>query len=395
MKQYKNFVYLGLTVLFVTTFPMCLGYLPFGAFRPRALLLLASFILAGSVWNNSISKKFIAFAAYVAMSWFIFNRFTIEGFGANFMEYAIPVLLFIAVIRINDYEVYKKVAYFAVFTTLLTMAVSIVACSIYPDAIRGMVGAVASGDFAKALVYQRTGVCSYGFAAMMMVVAPICVGLAKQQKNRRTSYLLLGIAALSYYFLYIAGTTTPLLISLLMTALTVIVKKMTFKHIIFASVVITVIVPFALSVLSSLSIFAGTNFESRLADVSAVASGGVTADDSDLDTRNELIGYSLSAFGQSPVFGSFNTTTGGHNYYIDFLAHYGIFGTILYVIFFVSLFKMTVLHLTERYKSIYMICVVSLIMIGVLKWCSGIEYWLYTFFYIPCMLIYLSKKEAN
>lgn len=387
-------MYIGLVVLFLTTFPLCLGYLPFGMFRPRVLLLLCTFVLASHIWGSDIFRKFMLFAIYALIARFVGGVFTIDGYGANFMEYALPILMFLTAISINDLRIYRVIVVFAVSTTLATMLLSINASMIYPDAIRGLVGATAIGDSAMAILYQRAGVCSYGFAAMMMVVAPICMNLSKNYKGRKR-YILYAITALGLYFLYVAGTTTPFLISLLMTAFAFLVKDLSFKRILITSAFIAIVVPVVLQFMSQMAIFEGTNFEDRIADVSSVSAGREADENGDLATRNELITKSISAIFESPLFGSFTSTKGGHNYFLDLFALYGIFGMILYIAFFIKLVKKTISMISARYQSVYIICVASLLLLGILKWCSGIDYWLYTFFYIPCFLIYLSRKEAE
>lgn len=102
-------IYIGLAVLFMTTFPLCLGYLPFGAFRPRVILLLCTFLMASHVWSSSVFKKFLLFAIYVLIAMFAGGVFSIDGYGARFMEYALPILMFLTAISINEFRVYKTI----------------------------------------------------------------------------------------------------------------------------------------------------------------------------------------------------------------------------------------------------------------------------------------------
>lgn len=392
----KNYIilYLGLIVLFLTTFPLCQGWIPLGDFRPRFLFLMAVLVLDPKLLFNKPMLLLFAYFAYTGLLHFANDSFNLSGHVANVMEFAIPAVLGLSVMKHNDEKEIKILSVFAIVLTIANMIISINACRIYPDAIRGLVGATALGDIQMAQKYSRLGVCGYGFAAMMMLTPTLAYNIMKCCTRKWQRFLCLMVIFLSFVFLYYAGVTTPLLISLILLLYSVFFKEVSLKQLIVLGCVGSMVIPVLLTLLSDIPIFEGTNFESRIDTLNSAANGGNIEDDGDLAIRLSLIIKTLTAIFKNPLFGSLNADIGGHNYLLDIVAKYGMLGFILFFSFFKSMYKMISTFLPASQKYVFSLCVMGVIILGILKNCSGIEYWLYMLLYIPVILSYYHSQYS-
>lgn len=394
MSKYKKYIISGLILLFMSTFPLFLGWIPIGAFRPRFLMVILTVLFLPNIFRERPVIYLLLFSLYSLFMQIFWEMFNFSAYFSDFMDFALLVFMAMAIFQADSFKLYKNVALFAVIVTIFIIINNIYISTIYPNAIRGLVGASAFNDTYMSTFYQHLGVCYYGFAAMAMTIPAVSVGLAKKSKNKKFQLVCFTFAALSFVFLYFAGVTTPLLISLIILFFAIFLKKISFLRVGIIGIVVFLIIPIILDVLSNLSIIEGTNFETRIKDVNTYASTGAVEDDSDISSRFDLMAKSLHAFINNPLFGNLVADRGGHNYLFDMLAKYGIIGFYL----FVSFIKSTIIYMKSKIpyeqQGTYLSCVIGLLVLSCLKNCSGTEYWLYIFLYIPCVLIVFSKKDT-
>lgn len=385
MSKYKKYIICGLILLFMSTFPLFLGWIPIGAFRPRFLMVILTVVFLPSIFRERPTLYLLIFSLYSLLMQIFWGVFNFSTFFSDFMDFALPVFMAMAIFQADSFKLYKIVASFAIIVTTFIIINNIYISTIYPDAIRGLVGASAFNDKDTATLYQHLGVCFYGFAAMAMTFPAVAVGLAMKSENKKFQFICFIFAALSFVFLYFAGVTTPLLISLIILFIAIFLKKISFTRVCIIGIVVFLIIPITLEVLSNLSIIEGTNFETRINDISTYASTRTMEDDSDISSRFDLISKSLYIFMKYPLFGNLVAEIGGHNYLFDMLAKYGMIGFCL----FISFIKSTMFYMKSKIpyeqQGTYLSCIIGFLALLCLKNCSGTEYWLYIFLYIPCV----------
>lgn len=394
MSKYKKYIISGLILLFMSTFPLFLGWIPIGAFRPRFLLMILTILYLPNIFRKRPIAYLLLFSAYTLFMQILWGEFNVSTYLSDFMDYALPTFMAMAVFHADSFKLFKIVAVYAVIVTTFIIINNIYTSTIYPNAIRGMVGATAFNDTGMAELYQRWGVCIYGFAAMAMTFPTVAVCLAKSTSRKKIQFLCYTFAALSFVFLYIAGVTTPLLISLIILFFAIFLKEISFLRVGVIGIVVLLIFPAVLEVLSNLSILEGTNFETRINDVSTYTSTGRVEDDSDISSRFDLMAKSLHVFINNPLFGNLVAERGGHNYLLDMLAKYGLIGFTLFAVFIKNTISCMMSKIPFVQRGAYIFCILSLLILSCLKNLTGTEYWLYTFLYIPCVLIAFPKQDS-
>lgn len=389
MKYYKKFIYLGLAVLCLTTIAIVQGQLPLGDFRPRFLLLILSMPMVHSLWHDNVMKPFCAFSIIVLFSQMFHGAFGFDSYVASFMEYAIPLLLGLSVLELNDESIFRAVSIYFLCYVVVSLLISINGCLLLPGSIRMMAAGIEYAGTSIVATYKALGICSFAFATMSMVFPIISIGVYKSCQSSKIKLASVIVAVMSFTLLYLAENTTPMLVAIFMSVFAVLSNKFSVRNILLASIVLVCFVPFIVSFLHSLNVFAGTNFESRIEDVFMVINGDSIENTDDLNGRNIKTQDTIQAFLQNPIFGSLDTKIGGHNYWIDMLAKYGILGIIFYITFFYRMCKKCLSCLSEEMKTTYFLCLISVSIMAFAKNCKGIEYWLFLFFLIPSFLKYI------
>lgn len=395
LSKSKIYVYIALAALFMTSFPLFQGWVPIGDFMPRALFMLVSFFFVPYLLKEKAFLCLLFYYLVVFLSRSIAGVFQFAGYAANFLEMGMPLMISLYLFKKDDYLLYKKVARFGAIITLIILVMSVYVSILYPNCIREIVGLTASGDLAGVAAYKRMGLCNYSFAAVMMFIPGLMLVSMQVVQKKVLKALCLGVAVLSFFFMYKAETTTPMIICIYIIVMSFVVPRTNVQNSILLSILLIVLTPTLFSVFSDLlySLSEGTIFEDKLNDISAASAGDM---EGDLSTRYNYTLLTLDAFLQSPIFGSQLTTIGGHNYLLDLLARFGLVGFVPFMMFFVTQAKTILSKLTGPAHLFYLLCIVGWLAQATLKNISGLEYWTYLFIYIPCFLKVLNNHtESN
>ena len=134
-------------------------------------------------------------------------------------------------------------------------------------------------------------------------------------------------------------------------------------------------------------LFEGTEFETHidgLAEFYGIKEASKTS--YNVEYRVDLYKISWQTFQNYPFFGNVEAPNGGHNYFLDRLAYYGIFGTMPLILFIYYNLKRAYYYIPVETRRIFLICIIGFVLLGFLKNMAGIDYWTYMFLYIPCIL---------
>lgn len=401
VKSCQSYLYATLFVLLLSDFPLCLGYLPIGAFIPRLSLMFYAVITIQSVLKSKPVVLLLLYFAYRTI-WQIADSgdFSLPVTIANYMEFAIPVMSFSTLMHCGTFKMHKNISVYVFCVSSIIMLATLNVSRTEPEIVRYMVGFSANGELALSNHYLRQGVCLYDFAAIMMLTPAMVVSIYKSNKHIfKVSQFLIIFAyfILALFFMYKAQVTTTMLLCVFTLLIILIIKNnVSTKNLLGIFLTLLVIMLIQDMVLPYISFLTtGTQFESRINEVALMASGGDIEGDS--ATRLDHYISSIKCFLHNPIFGSQTEIIGGHAYILDHLGRYGIVGSSLFFSFLYAAWKQCYSSLNTYFKSVYMILTLTVIVLGFLKNLAGLDYWLYLFFYIPCILKFaeLSKNKNS
>ncbi len=378
----RTFIGTALLCILLSTFPLVQGWSGLGDFLPRAAFLV--FVMA--FYLPLLLTKDTALLA-ISFSYMIIcgaHSFDV-GFMANIMEQLLPLAL--ANYFLNEKN-NVQTAWFGRFMMAISafiMLNTIIVDVFTPGIVRSMVMYSAEGQMELGLHYTKMGVCVYSFAMISMCLAPVFLYLFKIKRKPVFALLFL----LTCYFVYISGITTCLLILIVMLVLFFVSSRNNMKLSIPVIVLVVAMGYFLGLALVELvlPLFEGTTFYSHLAGLMEFyGKTTIVTETYDVEGRTELYKYSIDTFLHNPLFGSATGKIGGHNFFLDHFARLGIIGMAPFLVYMFHRFKVALKFLSAETKTVYLICIIGLLILGFLKAMNGIDYWTYMFVYIPCML---------
>ena len=149
-------------------------------------------------------------------------------------------------------------------------------------------------------------------------------------------------------------------------------------------------------VLDFLISFTGSgDMNDRFVSLSDAARGESLDEASDAGIRWALVSRTINSFISSPILGSLSAITGGHNYFLDMLAKYGIIGCLPFYLLIRNQYKVISSYLSVNARRYYLIILVGFITLGIIKNMSGTEYWNYLFIYYPAILVWIDSKNKK
>lgn len=394
----RAYVYLALIVLLLTTFPLAQGWLPFGDVRPRVLFIAVTVLLFA---DRFISKDLIwLYIFFVYQFWAYYAsgiQFNYVNCLTQAMEFLVPIVIAPSVLPDAFQKEKKILVRFSIITTLITIFLTLFyVITVDADIIRNMVVVSAWEGLDAVRGYWKLGICSYAFALIMMCVPPVLISRYFIVQKHKILYLLSALLVL--YFVYASQVTTTFFISVFMVVIVLATRKMSVQETFLITIVFMVVGLFLLSTILPvlMQLFnIETEIGSHLAGMyEFIFEGGVSSNDAyAVDGRVELYNASYHVFLNNPLFGSVSSKGGGHTYFFDNLAKYGIIGTTPLFLFFYYRFKKTLAYLKSDEKRIYTICVMGFVMMAIIKNIAGIDHWTYMFLYIPCFLQLTANKK--
>ncbi len=213
-------------------------------------------------------------------------------------------------------------------------------CQIFPNASRELVMADAT-ESPFYYMYLNANIGGFGFVYSMVLLLVLAICTIKNNK-----YIAKGRLMLIFAIMYVVGIvmtviaaeyTTALLLACASLLLLFVRSKFNVKRIIIWCVsFLFVFWAFKPLISSGLMTIAdnveSATFSHRLSDLALSLDGRFTQENSDLDAREATYTKSLTSFIENPLGGWNLKSTGGHSYFFDALAKYGIFGLLLVIL---------------------------------------------------------------
>ena len=391
----NNYTKVALVTLFVTTFTPFLGWVPIGVLIPQAIFLVVAFCMQPKAFASKTLILYYVFFAYQLLFGISGGSgYDITIWGAKFLGMLIPLHISTVVFSREYQKDCGGISRFVLVIAFVTILLSIRVLINDGNALRLASLANSTGEWEILYDYWKQGMASYDMAAMMLFMPVVLVYRLKSSYNKHKLWLLLGIG-LVIVFMYLGEVTTTLLLCLLVTILAMLnVKDRAFTFVLVGFFAL-ILVSQMTEIMDYLSAFTGdSTMGERLSSISAGMKGETLEESSDASVRLSLVMKTLNSFVESPFFGSPSALTGGHNYFLDMLAKYGIIGCLPFFLMIKNQYSIIQSYLSDEAKRYYLIILIGFIALGVIKNMSGIEYWNYLFIYYPAILIWFDSKKA-
>lgn len=394
MKGSKLILYIVFILLFLSDNPFGRGWIQIGDFIPRAILLLV--LLLWIITNKNLFHKSIVFLLIYfiidGIKYSTSGSFNFIGEIVSFSGFAIPMLLFYAFA--NDYKssnnslLYKYIVGLSFLVIISTIRLQL----IDPSSLKHMVALSTLGDMSAIYSYQKLGMAGYDFAAMAMVFPPVYITLFRESHNRKRKRLFMIALLLSFAFMLLGQVTTTLLICVFMTALSLFIKDKNKGFIVYVGIVVLFGVILFQPILEAVAphLLGFEDYSGKVEDLLESNQTGQLA--GEVEGRVGLYRVSFNSFMENPFFGDVNAKIGGHAYFLDKLALSGLIGFLPLFFAILYMVKDCAKILIGKYQMVYYICILGLVILGFLKNMAGMDYWLFSFFYIPYILFYNQQR---
>ena len=387
----KNFTKVALATLFVTNFTLFLGWVPIGVLIPQVLFFLLAIAMQPKVFGSRTLVLYYLFFAYQFISGLVSgNGYDITVLGARFLGMAIPLLISTVLFSPKYIRDCHGVSKYALIVSFITVALSIRVLINDGSALRVTSMANSMGDWEVLYKYWRQGMAGYDMAAMMMLMPVVLIFRLKSNVKGNEKWLLwIGIITI-LVFMYLGQVTTTFIICIMVTLVSFLnVKNRASTIVGIGLIVLLLITQFTSLMEFAISSTGDTEMNEKFVVMAGAAEGEVLDESSDAGVRWMLLSKTINSFISHPLFGSSTSPIGGHNYFLDILAKYGIIGCLPFFLLIHNQYKIIISYLSETAKRYYLIIIIGFISLGIIKNMSGTEYWNYLFIYYPAILVWI------
>jgi len=269
-----------------------------------------------------------------------------------------------------------------------------------------------SGDFSsyQRAIFSYTGAMGYGYLQAIITLIPILIYYIKRKIRMVFSTKVLIVILLVIIITEIrAQVFANILVTFLILTLALFGLKnwkASFFSLIFViGLFLITPISFFTSSLNSISLLFDSDSEIyyKLTDLS------VFIENPDIDTstgvgaRTERYPLLYRALIANPFFGntsynsSLNIELGGHLYWMNRLALWGIFGFLFFIYVLYKIFSNIIPLFNHDFQFYYFISILSVIFLGLIKAVGGIHMWLMLIVIIPGMYFYplIDKKRIQ
>lgn len=292
----------------------------------------------------------------------------------------------------------------SIIVVILIAAIgSFLADSFFPGAIRYAQSLNKYGE-SDAFTEQmfRLGMTNYFLPHALPVLVPCFIAGIKHSKSKvKRIIALISLSALLFIIL-LSGTTTPLILSIIILFISIFSKKGSVKD----NLVLIFIAAFLFGFFSLISDYIamfirnmaemmgseGSNTANyqRLYELSDYLLYGDKGEDMSL--RSELYDKTTQAFVANPLLGT-DDAIGGHSALLDRLAALGIIGITPLVVFLFSTSLFFLKKLKRSYHFYYLLGVTSAIVMLISKNMANTEMWLCLLTFLPLLLMYYDTEK--
>jgi len=258
-----------------------------------------------------------------------------------------------------------------------------------PLAARRMVIFANDIDIVAAQQFQKQGIASFGLIHAFPFLCPLLVLHIKTGRNYLFKIFSAVVLLVTYLMIVKVSFAIPLILSTFAIVYAFILTENKRRNLVIGVVMICALsvllnkdlVTFSLDIINR-SFFDDTPISEKIDDI--ILSIEYKQSDGQVSDRGDLYKKSWHTFFESPIYGNLDkTNAGGHAYFVDRLAYFGLFGVLPFFIFLFFAIKRSLLNINREMRLHYILGVASFIFLGFTKNISGIENFLYLFVLLP------------
>jgi hypothetical protein len=362
------------------------------------------------------NKNFIyTFLFLIILVFFLFNTRWGNVDAWNKRESRLEILSFLVPISLYTYFRSSKDFYglailvkWALFFIAITAILTIYSASVDPLYVRNLTGGVYTVD--EAAKIQNFGGGAYGFAGALIFLFPMIIYYYRNSSKipfSKPQILIFGILCL------IAVIRMQIFANILISFLAIILSlggsKRIRKSLLYVGLflTLTVILPKQLYIdfLDKVSLYFNPESDVfyKLTDMGRYLGSGNSGIETSAADRISRYPMLWEGFKGNPLLGFFNSgssmdiSLGGHLYWMNKLAVYGLVIFIPFVLIFYFHIKLVLKNIDTEFAFYFLISVLAGLGLGLMKSLFGHEYWYMFFFIIPSMyyLPLLKKKKPD
>lgn len=261
----------------------------------------------------------------------------------GFLQILIVFIIGQHILTSNNVLIAKRLLLLFGFIYIGTAITTYVGCLSDPGVSRFLATTDASNDPLYGL-YMSQNIGGFKFVYTLVLFIPLLIGCIKNKMKGTLIYiftLLLFIVAI-IETQYAAAVLLALVSLILFAAPRNFTKQKTRVFLILIGIVLLFGRVFLLSLLSFIAGKTDSQLISeRFADISNIISGGeVNSGGTDVEARASLYQKSIDSFLNSPLIGNWDySSIGGHSFFFDNIALYGLIGVIAYMLIWTTIYK--------------------------------------------------------
>lgn len=397
--MYKKLIfrYWAVICIVLETFPVVQGYINVPDFAVLLSIVAVGFFFYPRAFFNLPTLFFILFA-FLIIILIQTKSYDIQFYRVIIIYWLFALSLINVFLYNKDWDGMKIVLIIGISILLISTIISIIYSGNQPDLVRQYVLYSSEQDNIGVKLGQRLGIANYGMIHGIPTLLPIFVYLFKKEKTLFLKILWSSLIAVFYYLIIVSGFGTALILSTFILIASILVSENKRKNLLLFGILIFIGALFINKefIIYSLDQVKGYFVDSAIYDKIVDIQYSIQTNDFEgqLNTRGNLYADSWNTFSKYPIFGSAQQSdAGGHLFVADFLAWFGLVGTLPLILFFYSSFRRIYLMIENHQKIYYILTLLPFIILSFVKAVPFFEQILYLLVFIPA--IFLLKSNSN
>ena len=377
--------------LIITSVDIFKAYVPLKGIT----ILIPMLALVVMCFKVLASKRSFVFLLFFSFYVSIAGAYGEKSIFSILYVFLLPVILYFVIQSFNDN---KKLYFILIF--LIPFSIALIPTGIilqqYPLALRSQSTDLNFDYTFFTVIMARYGLINYHIIQGVCVLIPILTYAFKNIKGKVRFLPLLLI--LLIFAIQIEGTvTTSLVLGLVMFFFCLFSKRINFKWIIAALLIVAFL--FQTGLISDMLGYSSNmladnqDLQQRVLELKDVIDGNEA--EGDLGSRVDKYNLTKDAIFDNPIFGNSKSNIGGHAYFLDMLVYYGIWGMLLFVSFIITFYFYCKNSMSISIRPYYTLGFLSFVIFGSFKNMAGIDYWMLTFCILPLLCEVLDSRLNN
>lgn len=322
----------------------------------------------------------------------VFETSSIEACLEDLKRY-LPIIISYTILCHIKLTQDRNLVYFMLITLFLRYISAIVVDLVLPNTARMIAGLGTENPS----TYYKIGAGSYSLInSGFLLIIPLshCLKYSKKSKYKLFIYIFLFTDIVSAI---VTNWATAIIFSFLAILIAILLQRKTDKAFIIAIVLLLCVFLINLNIGSIVREFEASSINNpqlneRLSDIiyslAGIDNGG------DLSSRVDLYSVSINSIRDNIIVGSIKAPIGGHAFFIDYAARYGLIGVMLLALVYASVLKLSMLLLPQKCRIAQVFNFVLYISFGCVKNIIGYEFLLNLFVLGP-LSIYTIELGSN